>query len=241
MRTMQSRTDGRAARTTGARSGRCALRGRGTLAAAALLTGGCMSADLPVAAPVFLSPPDQTYQVVPPSQAWVAAHSSLVTVERGVGIFGEREQRVALPNPTALPGENELILFAVGQGTQSAGRLQFDLLRRKLGGFPAPFDDVSERGFVAASDSLGSYLWVATSYGSTTTCVLALRRVDADDRLIPEGRNALDMVLRNCVRGDATEALQPIMDTTIAQGRAIAAPGPTGSRMLSPLAAPLPD
>ncbi|WP_126975477.1 hypothetical protein [Frigidibacter oleivorans] len=180
-----------------------------------------------------------TFQAVPAGRVWVNAPGSILTMERVVG--AEREQVVALPNNTAVQGDNALILRAFAPGREAPGRLQFDALRRRIGGFPAPFDKVTESDFVIGTDELGTYSWVQESYGATTVCVLAMRRFDGGERLIPQGMNGLDAVLRNCVNGDSTAALSPIRAETIGYGRRSGLAGQTGSRLLSPLAGPLPD
>lgn len=179
-----------------------------------------------------------TYTDVPASQRWISVPGSRVALQRSV--MGEEEQRVLLDNNTAVPGENELILRAYGSADRPAGKLNFETLRTRLGGFPDPFAEVRSEDFRTGSDAFGGYVWIGRGYGSTVSCVLAFRRLDAETRLIPSDRSFLDVVLRNCVTGTAQDALAPILAQNIGYGRTSAYSDHSGSRLLSPLAGPLP-
>lgn len=180
------------------------------------------------------------YSTVPAAAAWASVPGQSTVMQRLIG--NEVEQVISLPNATAIPGDNQLLMRASRTGNQAAGRLRLEALRARIGGFPEPFTEVRAQDMMSATDTLGPYSWVTRTFGQTT-CVLAVRKLGAEARPIPAGRNALEVVLRNCVSGPYEAALTPIRDTTLAVGGAIG-PGPAttpGTRLLSPLTAPLPE
>lgn len=178
---------------------------------------------------------DMPYSLVSPGQSWISVPQSQVVVQRSVR--GATEQVVGLPSKTAVPGEDQIIMYAYPPGYLGSGLLHFADIKKMLGKLPHPFEDASEDGFVAGQDSLGDYVWQAKEYGSVT-CVLALRRIDSTRRALPQGVQSLDLVLRNCVFGSSDDALAPIMEANLAASSA-AGSGTGSSRMMSPLAAPM--
>lgn len=179
------------------------------------------------------------YETVPNAMAWASVPGQSTVMQRLIG--NEVEQVISLPNATAIPGDNQMILRASRTGNQAAGRLRLEALRARIGGFPEPFAAARTEDMMSATDTLGPYSWVTRTFGQTT-CVLAVRKLDAEARPIPAGRNALEVVLRNCTTATPEAALAPIRDTTLAVGGFVGpATATPGTRLLSPLAAPLPE
>lgn len=179
------------------------------------------------------------YRLVPDNRAWISAPQGLLTLERDLS--GEKEQIVALPNETAMRGDNSILLRArVGDGADRP-RFQLAEFLERVGGAPEPFGELNDSDLRSREDALGSYFWTEKRLGADTICVLALRRATIEGRPLPRGTNALDIMLRNCVSGTVEEALQPILAESVAffPGAAVGA-GPRASRSLSPLAAPMP-
>lgn len=178
---------------------------------------------------------DTPYSLVSPGQSWITVPQSQVVVQRSVP--GATEQIVALPSSTAVPGEDQIIMYAYPPGYLGSGRLRFADVKKMLGKLPHPFENANEDGFVTGHDNLGNYVWQAEEYGSVT-CVLALRRIDSTQRALPQGVQSLDLILRNCVFGSSDEALAPIMAANLATSYASGS-GTGAPRMMSPLAAPM--
>ncbi|WP_128255809.1 hypothetical protein [Falsirhodobacter deserti] len=157
-------------------------------------------------------------------------------MQRSIG--NEVEQVISLPNATAIPGDNQMILRASRRWGEGAGRLRIEALRARINGFPTPFETVDPGVMITETDSLGAYSYALETFGDIN-CVLAVRKVDGTERLIPAKRNALEAVLRNCVVGSVEEAVNPIRDTSFAYSGLTGPREASGSRLLSPLSAPL--
>lgn len=158
-------------------------------------------------------------------------------MQRTIG--NEVEQIVFLPNATSVPGDNKMILRASRRGGEGAGRLRIEALRSRIDGFPAPFANVQLSDMVSTSDDLGAYSYAMIVYGDIT-CALAVRKVNGTERPIPVRRNAMDAVMRNCVVGTIEEALQPIGAASFGYSGFTGPASTSGTRLLSPLSAPLP-
>ncbi len=170
-------------------------------------------------------------------QTWAAPNGSLVMIERNLGV--ESEQIVGLVNQTTIEGDNFLWLRARVPDGRSAGRFDLNAFLARTEGVPVPFTTVSDQNLRRAVDSLGTYFYLEWRSGGSTNCVLAFRRIDGADRILPRGTNVLEAMLRNCVMGTIEEALLPIQDRQIGVSPvAGGTPAEGGSRMLSPLAAP---
>ncbi|MTH34006.1 hypothetical protein GL279_05265 [Paracoccus limosus] len=170
---------------------------------------------------------------VAPAQAWVNAPGIRSVLQRNIrtGL----EQRIGLVNDSAVPGDNVMML-RTRNGVSGFGRLRFESLLASFGGMPQPFGAVSSGDLIAAEDALGPYLWVSRDFGDTT-CVLGMRRLNSGMRQLPGDGGVMDVVLRNCLRGTAQQALAPILAESIGIAP-IARDGQGNSRLLSPLAAP---
>jgi hypothetical protein len=176
------------------------------------------------------------WRVIPAQRAWIHVPHSLMPMEREHG--REREQRLALRNETNLPGDNQIYLRTVA-GTPP-GVMRMDRIIEQAGGVPAPFTTSDLATMRSVEDDAGALIWAEWTSGAGTSCVFALRRLTPRHRVIPHGAGAMDVVMRNCVRGNARQALAPLDAATATLG-ASARPGPGGGlRPLSPLAAPLP-
>ncbi len=169
--------------------------------------------------------------------AWLNLPQTRLVLERRFARISE--QRLLLPNHTALPGDNFVYLRAEAPGfLADAGRLRLQRVLAQAGGLPPPFTQAELDILRSDEDTAGTLTWAEWASGAGTTCVLAIRRFDVGDRLLPGRAVALDMVMRNCVRGDVGEALEP------AGPRSVGFPAPEGMaggapvRTLSPLAAP---
>ena len=170
--------------------------------------------------------------VVPPGRALVHAPQALIVLERNMGVA--LEQRLILPNRTAVRGDNVLYLRAQSETSARPHEFNFDEIATRLGGMPAPFERTNLGGLLSGSDSLGSYVYARENLGVDTVCVLVLRRLSAGARPLPRGVHAIDIILRNCVVGTLDEALAPMGDRALAQAAA-----PQGTvYTLSPFAAP---
>lgn len=157
------------------------------------------------------------FRVVTPTRAFANAPHSLLVLERDLG--GVIEQRVALPNATAIAGENMLYLRAQTSGSASASRLRLTEILPRFGGAPAPFSDIAEGDLMVSEDRHGSVIYASRQLADGVVCVLAMRRADTGARPLPRGSVGLDMMLRNCVRGDVRDALRPIGEDAFGLGR----------------------
>lgn len=196
--------------------------------------GGCVpNLPLPYQAQVALGRAE--WHVRPINESWVNAPSSRLLLERQAA--GLTEQKLMLPNHTSLRGENFIHLRAVS-GSIRGRRFDLDHSMTYTGGIPFPFSAEDLTIMRARSDAAGTLVWAIWMDGAGLTCVLALRRLHVGARIIPDGATAIDLVMRNCLRGDVEDALLPAGPLTVAFP---APPGMTEGaprRTLSPLAAP---
>lgn len=169
------------------------------------------------------------------SQSWINAPGVVMVVQRG--LRGESQQRVALSNRSGVPGENVIVMRAqVRNG--NAGRFVYEEFMRSIDGPPEPFTDVGSGDLLTEEDDLGPYFWTEERVGDSTVCVLGIRRITSAQRLLPGGATVLDIMLRNCVPGDAQAALAPLSDGSVSAPPSAGVEAGT-SRVLSPLAAPV--
>ncbi len=148
------------------------------------------------------------FRVVPASRAFVSVPSAMLVMERDLG--GAIEQRITLPNPTSLAGENVIMLRAQ-QGSLARGtRFVLSEQLMQFGGAPSPFAGISEGALTATTDSFGDITYSTIRPGGDVVCVLAFRRTQTASRALPRGTGALDIMMRNCVSGTVERALAPI-------------------------------
>lgn len=172
------------------------------------------------------------FAVVPPGRALVHVPQSLLVLERNMG--GAVEQRVILPNDTAIGGDNVLHLRAQTATSARPQEFNLDEISARFGGLPAPFGRADPGSLLSGQDALGGYVYARQNVGVDTVCVLVLRRLTAGARPLPQGVHALDVVLRNCVVGTLEQALAPMGERALAVAAA-----PQGTvYTLSPFAAP---
>jgi len=173
------------------------------------------------------------YAVVPPTRAFVHAPQALLVTERRLD--RALEQRIFLPNGTAIPGDNILHLRAQSDRSARTGEFSFDEVNARFGGMPEPFRALQPGSLTSGQDALGSYVYARRDLGTDTVCVLVMRRIPAAARPLPQGIQSLDVMMRNCVVGTVEMALAPMRD------RAMATPSaPQGTIYTqSPFAAPL--
>lgn len=191
--------------------------------------------------PPTLAESEETTQfvTVPTRQAWVQAPGALLVTQRT--LVNSLEQRIGLVNRTGAPGDNVIVLRARYVTGQQQGRFQLDEFRRRLDGLPAPFATLTPGDLFTETDDLGPFFWAERRVGSGTVCVLGLRRLDSTTRQMPGNTNVMDVMMRNCVNGEADQALAPILSGNIAGwGRAGGASGAEGITLLSPLSGPTP-
>ena len=170
--------------------------------------------------------------VVPPSRALVHIQDTMLVLERNMG--SALEQRIFIPNGTAIRGDNVLYLRAQTDISARPHEFNFEEISARLGGLPTPFERTNLGGLLSGSDSMGSYVYVRENIGIDTVCVLVMRRVTGNARPMPRGVHAIDIILRNCVVGSLEQALAPMGDRALAQAAA-----PQGTvYTLSPFAAP---
>lgn len=195
-----------------------------------ILLAGCTAIPL---LPTGVVQSSQQFFITQLRQAWARPDGALIAIERDLG--PEREQVIGLQNDTTIAGDNYLWLRA----RVSGGRFDLGDLLSRAPAVSTPFSAVNDRDLKSARDSLGTYFFLEYRSGGQTNCVLAFRQIDNASRLLPAGTNILEVMLRNCVIGDFTQALAPITDQQIAVSANVTAGATSGgSRMLSPLAAP---
>lgn len=179
----------------------------------------------------------------PAGQAWVHAADARLVIERREGRV--QEQRILLANPSSLRGDNFLYLQARRLPLPQRGRiavpprLAVERLVARAGGTPPPFDRLGADFVNSRQDTLGAVIWAQWTDGAGTFCVLALRRLDTRQRVLPGRADFMDVLLRNCAGGSYEDALSPIMADRIGFPPGSSA-GADAPRTLSPLAAPRP-
>ena len=231
-------------RETGRRSGRSMVKLGAAFVAAAFLSACSQSdSDRGVAGVHRLfgsqhNPAIETlenvaeYTIVPSTRAMVNAPTALLVFERSLG--RAVEQRIVLPNDTAVSGDNVIHVRAQTSDTAQLSEFSFDEIAARFGGLPAPFERQETNRLSSGRDSLGAYLFAREQMGVGATCVLVIRRIGVGARPLPRGTQALDMVMRNCVNGTVEQALAPLGERALAVGGTA-----TGSVLtLSPHAAP---
>lgn len=153
------------------------------------------------------------YGIVPASRTMVSAPNALIVFERNLG--GAIEQQIVLPNATAVRGDNVLHIRAQNSVSSRLGEFSFDEISTRFGGLPAPFERLNASGLRSGTDELGSFVYGTENIGTSTVCVLVLRRVGVGARPLPRGTRALDMVMRNCVNGTVEQALAPMSERAL--------------------------
>lgn len=153
------------------------------------------------------------YSVVPASRAMVHASDALVVLERNMGLA--LEQRIVLPNATALRGDNVIHVRAQTSSSVRLTEFNFSEITTRFGGLPSPFQRLTDATLLSGEDSLGSFVYARESIGANTLCVLVLRRLTVDARPLPHGAQALDVMMRNCVDGSLEQALAPIRERSL--------------------------
>ena len=201
---------------------------------AAIMLSGC-GTDLREALKSRRQIEEQTpFVPVPASHSWINAPGTVLVLQRG--LRGESEQHIGLLNDTTLPGENLIVIRAATEGA-NPGRFRFERFLHLVGGAPAPFTDISGDELQQGRDEIGTYFWAERPMGAGVVCVFALRRVTEGQRLLPMNAASMDMMLRNCARGGADKALQPLLDDSISTAP-VSGTSAGSSLMMSPLAAP---
>ena len=173
----------------------------------------------------------------PLASAWISVPDAEMVLARLVGPYAE--QRILLTNRTALRGDNVVMLRAHGADLATNGRFQPVKYLASLDTDLFPFGEIADLSFFSRTDSLGTLNWAEWSNNAGLTCVLALRRLDGATRIVPAGRSAMDMILRNCIHGTADEALIAAEPTQAGFAAKTKRPG-DAPEMLSPLAGPRP-
>jgi hypothetical protein len=176
------------------------------------------------------------WALVQQQDSWVNMPGTTLVVERRYANI--TEQRTLLPNRTSLPGDNFAHLRAVPRS--DGGLLSLERVLERSGGLPPPFAKDDLNAMRSRDDAAGTLNWSEWSDGAGTNCVLAIRRMPIGVRVLPFQAIALDMVMRNCVRGDAAAALAPAGSEFVAFGAPYGVSRGAKQRNLSPLAAPQP-
>lgn len=202
------------------------------------LLGGCAAPS--AGGPASLTDAERVtpFALIDQANVWSRQPTALVAIGRALGNSGE--QVVALENSTTLAGDNVLRVRAYYRGGPRPPVFALDEFVRMHGGYPAPFDASASGALRVIEDAAGDFVWTEQTV-SGAVCVLALRRLDAAEHLVPPDVAAMDVMLRNCVPGDRAEALAPMRPDRIAAAGGFARPGlDERGRMLSPLAGPQP-
>lgn len=148
------------------------------------------------------------YTMIPASRALVHQPDAVLVMQRS---FAEAiDQKIILPNDTALRGDNTIRLRAQTRSTARLHEFSYSEVVSRFGGLPAPFEDLSENNLRSGRDGLGAYVYASRQVGVDVNCVLVMRRLTGAARPLPRGTHALDIVMRNCVRGSTEQALAPL-------------------------------
>lgn len=177
-----------------------------------------------------------SWQARPSSAAWIATTGSPLVVERRTPSVVE--QRILLPNPTDLSGDNLIHLRTVN--TYGGTRLfSLDRALDFIDGLPVPFTEETLQVMRSREDAAGTLIWGEWTDGAGLNCALALRRVDLGVNIGLRSGTAFDMVMRNCVSGDIEAALAPVgPQAFVRSSPEIGVSGTDRPYTLSPLAAP---
>jgi hypothetical protein len=168
---------------------------------------------------------------------WAEPPGAMIMLQRNAD--NDYEQLVGLENRTTLKGDNFLWLNANDGRTGQVSRgLDLKRLIARFGDVPAPFSRIDSNNLSSSSDEVGNYFWQEYSAGPSTTCVFAMRRLGTGARAMPPGTRVLDLVLRNCVNGSASDALAPILNNRSIQYETRGVN--TNTRTISQLAGPRP-
>lgn len=180
----------------------------------------------------------EEYRIAEVTRAFVHVPDALILVERNLG--SSVEQQLSLPNDTTVRGDNVLMVRARSGRETNITLLQLNEVLERMGGVPTPFDGLRESDLNSGTDSLGSFVFAERRIGADTICVLGLRRLTHASRPLPRGADAIDVMLRNCVRGSREQALAPMGAERLSM-TAVAAidPRAPGYLTLSPHAAPI--
>lgn len=171
-------------------------------------------------------------------RTWAAPSGGMIALDRNLG--SEREQLIGLANDTTLDGDNFIWMRARVPDGYQVGTLMLEDFLSRVGEIPTPFTRLNDQDLRVQNDSLGSYFYVEYRTGTNTNCVLAFRRITSTERLLPNGTNTLEVLLRNCVVGGIEQALLPITDRQMRVSAVATGPSSDGGgRMLSPFAGPL--
>jgi len=176
------------------------------------------------------------WQRLPTDRAWISSPDALMLMERSHGRVAE--QRIALPNDTALPGDNFIYLRTIH--TDPPGGMRLERVLEQAGGLPGPFNEEDLGVMRTTEDAAGTLNWAEWTSGAGTACVLALRRLTIRVRVLRQGTSALDIVMRNCVRGTAQQALEPAGADLVVLPGTVRTVRPALQQPLSALAAPVP-
>lgn len=176
------------------------------------------------------------FRITERASAWSAQAGTAVLLRRVLP--GERQQLIGLVNDTAVRGDNFLLLVAYGAPNSIPPGPKLETVLERVGGVPYPFENLSDSDLYQKRDALGPYFW-KEFMAEQTRCVLAVRRLDFDSRIIPAGSSAMEVVLRNCVDGTFEEAIAPLQPQRLAfASDAAVVNGVVRRRVLNPLAAP---
>lgn len=213
---------------------------RRTLGAVALCLAAMACGDIELSTTSTLSERIETtpYRMVPAARSWVYVPNGLLTIERDLNSVVE--QRIALPNDSAIPGDNFILLRARGGGPLSGGRMKLEDFVGQTGGVPAPFERVSNRTMSTGQDALGPYFVAEKTVGVDTTCVLVMRSLKNSARPLPRGADAVDVMMRNCTTRGREAAMRPITADRLGRVAGVTAVtgAPAALQTRSPFAAP---
>jgi len=150
------------------------------------------------------------YSVIPASRAMVHPGDALVVLERNLG--PALEQRIVLPNNTGLRGDNFIHVRAQTGASVRLTEFNFAEITTRFGGLPTPFQRLTDGMLMSGEDTLGSFVYARENVGAGALCVLVLRRLTVGARPLPQGAQAMDVMMRNCVTGSLEQALAPISE-----------------------------
>lgn len=185
------------------------------------------------------APKKQTaqYRLVSTSQAWLKVPSNYLVLRKSEP--GAVRQIIDLPNSTSLRGDNYFLLVARALGPGRSDRLKLTTVQKEVGANLTPFSGLTEANLMSRQDGAGVLFWEQKLMGSDS-CVIAFRRYDSSQIVVPARGDVLDVIMRNCVAGDYAKALAPITSANLnivplSNARSIR----PERDFLSPLAAPM--
>lgn len=176
-------------------------------------------------------------RLINPSELWVLPKDASFAL--GGRLDGDNYQLIGLENLSNMEGDNFLLL--ISKGSKSQKRQNFDPIKplQNLKLSTAPFYDLGDSQLRQKTLGAGKVFWKENGTGGKVNCVLGFRRITEEQVSLPRNIFALEMILRNCVRGSYDSALNPILDRGLyVSMNSLPSNKPSSPLWISPLAGP---